>query len=65
MHWTGPAKGRRDASTGTTDNPYPQEGRIPPKAGVRYYGYYSNKSCGLRKKAGLDDQLPAWVEPGM
>ena len=32
---------------------------------VRYYGYYSNKSRGLRKKAGIDDQLPALIEPGM
>ncbi|GAG34788.1 unnamed protein product, partial [marine sediment metagenome] len=22
---------------------------------VRYYGYYSNKSCGMRKKAGRDN----------
>jgi hypothetical protein len=29
---------------------------------VRYYGYYSNKSRGMRKKAGADDQLPALVE---
>jgi hypothetical protein len=29
---------------------------------VRYYGYYSNKSRGMRKKAGTDDQLPALVE---
>ncbi len=26
---------------------------------VRYYGYYSNKSRGLRKKAGKDDNVPA------
>ncbi len=25
---------------------------------VRYYGYYSNKSRGLRKKAALDEQVP-------
>jgi hypothetical protein len=30
---------------------------------VRYYGHYSNKSRGLRKKAGLDDTIPA-VMPG-
>jgi hypothetical protein len=24
---------------------------------VRYYGFYSNKSRGLRKKAGTDDQV--------
>ncbi|MCP3889217.1 MAG: IS91 family transposase, partial [Desulfobulbaceae bacterium] len=29
---------------------------------VRYYGYYSNKSRGMRKKAGIDDQVPALVE---
>ena len=29
---------------------------------VRYYGYYSNKSRGLRKKAGTDDQVPALVD---
>ena len=28
---------------------------------VRYYGYYSNKSRGLRKKAGTDDQVPALI----
>ncbi len=26
---------------------------------VRYYGYYSNKSRGMRKKAGRDDSIPA------
>jgi len=29
---------------------------------VRYYGYYSNKSRGMRKKAGIDDQVPALAE---
>ncbi|MFC1816317.1 IS91 family transposase, partial [Thermodesulfobacteriota bacterium] len=29
---------------------------------VRYYGYYSNKSRGLRKKSGADDQVPALIE---
>jgi hypothetical protein len=29
---------------------------------VRYYGYYSNKSRGMRKKVGMDDQVPALVE---
>ena len=29
---------------------------------VRYYGYFSNKSRGLRKKAGVDDQVPALIE---
>jgi hypothetical protein len=29
---------------------------------VRYYGYYSNKSRGMRKKAGADDQVPALTE---
>ena len=35
---------------------------------VRYYGFYSNKSRGLRKKAGTDDDVPALnqsaVSPG-
>jgi hypothetical protein len=31
-------------------------------AGVRYYGFYSNKSRGLRKKAGTDDDMPALIE---
>ena len=31
---------------------------------VRYYGFYSNKSRGLRKKAGTDDQVPALIESG-
>jgi hypothetical protein len=34
-------------------------------AGVRHYGYYPNKSRGLRKKTGIDDQLPALIEPVM
>jgi hypothetical protein len=29
---------------------------------VRYYGYYSNKSRGLRKKADTDDDVPALIE---
>ncbi len=29
---------------------------------VRYYGFYSNKSRGLRKKTGTDDQVPALIE---
>ena len=29
---------------------------------VRYYGYYSNKSRGLRKKAGTDDDVPALID---
>ena len=29
------------------------------KQTVRYYGWYSNKSRGMRKKAGLDDTIPA------
>ena len=28
----------------------------------RYYGFYSNKSRGLRKKAGTDDQVPALID---
>ncbi len=27
-----------------------------------YYGFYSNKSRGLRKKVGIDDQVPALIE---
>lgn len=36
-----------------------------PKKGeqmVRCYGCYSNKSRGMRKKAGIDDQVPALVD---
>ena len=29
---------------------------------VRYYGFYSNKSRGLRKKAGTDDEVPALID---
>ena len=29
---------------------------------VRYYGFYSNKSRGLRKKAGSDDRVPALID---
>jgi hypothetical protein len=29
---------------------------------VRYYGFYLNKSRGLRKKASADDQVPALIE---
>jgi hypothetical protein len=29
---------------------------------VRYYGFYSNKLRGLRKKAGVDDQVTALIE---
>jgi hypothetical protein len=29
---------------------------------VRYYGYYSNKSRGMRKKTVIDDQVPALVK---
>ena len=29
---------------------------------VRYYGYYSNKSRGMRKKAGTDEKVPALIE---
>ncbi len=28
---------------------------------VRYYGYYSNKSRRIRKKAGIDDKIPAVI----
>ena len=29
---------------------------------VRYYGYYSNKSRGMRKKAALDEQVPFLID---
>ena len=29
---------------------------------VRYYGFYSNKSRGLRKKSDTDDDVPALIE---
>ena len=32
---------------------------------VRYYGFYSNKSRGLRKKAGTDDQVPALIDSNL
>jgi hypothetical protein len=32
---------------------------------VRYYGYYSNKSRGMRKKAGIDDQVPVLIESAL
>ena len=32
---------------------------------TRYYGHYSNKSRGLRKKAGTDDQVPALIDSDM
>jgi hypothetical protein len=30
---------------------------------VRYYGYYSNRARGDRKKTGKDDEVPALMEP--
>jgi len=32
---------------------------------VRYYGYYSNKSRGLRKKADTDNDTPAVINTGL
>jgi len=29
---------------------------------IRYYGFYSNKSRGLRKKVGTDDNVPALID---
>ena len=29
---------------------------------VRYYGFYSNKSHGLQKKRGTDDDVPTLIE---
>ena len=40
-----------------THSPYKGEEQM-----VRYYGFYSNKSRGLRKKAGADDAVPALIE---
>ena len=39
--------------------------RVPNKGEqmVRYYGYYSNANCGLRKKKLPDDQTPYILEP--
>lgn len=31
-------------------------------SGVRYYGFYSNKSRGLQKKASTDDEVPALIQ---
>ena len=41
-----------------TGDPHPNKGEQM----VRYYGFYSNKSRGLRKKAGTDDQVPALID---
>jgi hypothetical protein len=30
---------------------------------IRYYGYYSNRARGDRKKKGKDDEVPALMEP--
>jgi len=32
---------------------------------VRYYAFYSNKSRGLRKRAGMDDAAPAFIDAEM
>lgn len=32
---------------------------------IRYYGYYSNKSRGMRRKAEADDSIPAVIPNGM
>jgi hypothetical protein len=34
----------------------------PADGRMRYYGYYSNKSRGLRKKAETDDDAPGIVK---
>ena len=31
-------------------------------AGVRYYGYYSNKSRGMRRQADKEDDVPALID---
>jgi len=40
----------------------PQRHEDTKPALIRYYGFYSNKSRGLRKKAGTDDDVPALIE---
>jgi len=39
------------------------QGRVPLKAGVRYYGYYSNVSRGKRKRQNRDEWIPCILEP--
>ena len=34
----------------------------PADGRIRYYGYYLNKSRGLRKKEGIDDEVPALID---
>ena len=41
----------------------PKQGRVPPLAGVRYYGYFSNVSRGKRKKNARDGLIPSILEP--
>jgi hypothetical protein len=50
--------------TNALDWPAQPVTHIPNKSEqvMRYYGYYSNTSRGMRKKAGIDDQVPALVE---
>jgi hypothetical protein len=36
---------------------------VPPAAGVRYYGHYSNVSRGKRKKQDQDGLIPSILEP--
>ncbi len=36
---------------------------VPPPAGVRYYGHYSNVSRGKRKKQDQDGLIPSILEP--
>ena len=36
----------------------------PADGGIRYNDFYTNKSRGLRKKAGTDDDVPALIDSG-
>jgi len=56
--WTGPANGMQAQALAQLVTHVPNKGEQM----VRYYGFYSNKSRGLRKKAGVDDQVPALIE---
>jgi len=40
-----------------------QQGRVPHKCGIWYYGYYSNVSRGRRHKEDQDGLIPYIIEP--
>jgi hypothetical protein len=58
--WIGPARERRDVNIRPACHPHPQQRGIPLRRD--YYGFYSNKSRGLRKNAGANDDIPALIE---